>query len=130
MSSQFPVCRTRFVWNSLDRGSGLSQLPGGQRQRVAIAGALALGLKTMLFDEPTSALDPEMSKGVLDVMLDLAEEGMTMVVVSLEMSFVRAAADRVALLDRSALMEVTTAEDFFENSEQERKKVFLSQILH
>jgi polar amino acid transport system ATP-binding protein len=107
-----------------------SQLSGGQQQRVAIARALAMEPKIMLFDEPTSALDPEMIKGVLDVMLDLAQEGMTMVVVSHEMGFVRAAADRVALLDHGSLVEVTTPEDLFENPEEERTKEFLSQILH
>lgn len=107
-----------------------SQLSGGQQQRVAIARALAMEPKIMLFDEPTSALDPEMIKGVLDVMLDLAREGMTMVVVSHEMGFVRAAADRIALLDEGAIVEVTTPHDLFENPEQERTKEFLSQILH
>ena len=107
-----------------------SQLSGGQQQRVAIARALAMDPKIMLFDEPTSALDPEMIKGVLDVMLDLAQEGMTMVVVSHEMGFVRAAADRVALLDHGSLVEVTTPEDLFENPEEQRTKEFLSQILH
>ena len=106
-----------------------SQLSGGQQQRVAIARALAMDPKIMLFDEPTSALDPEMIKGVLDVMLDLAEEGMTMVVVSHEMGFVRAAADRVALLDNGSLVEVTTPENLFTAPEEERTKEFLSQIL-
>jgi len=107
-----------------------SQLSGGQQQRVAIARALAMEPKIMLFDEPTSALDPEMIKGVLDVMLDLAREGMTMVVVSHEMGFVRAAADRVALLDHGSLVEVTTPEKLFAAPEEERTKEFLSQILH
>ncbi len=107
-----------------------SQLSGGQQQRVAIARALAMDPKIMLFDEPTSALDPEMIKGVLDVMLDLAEEGMTMVVVSHEMGFVRAAADRVALLDEGAIVEVTTPEKLFSDPETERTRQFLSQILH
>ena len=106
-----------------------SQLSGGQQQRVAIARALAMDPKIMLFDEPTSALDPEMIKGVLDVMLDLAEEGMTMVVVSHEMGFVRAAADRIALLDKGSLVEVTTPEKLFSAPEEERTKEFLSQIL-
>jgi polar amino acid transport system ATP-binding protein len=112
-------------WNSYP-----SQLSGGQQQRVAIARALAMDPKIMLFDEPTSALDPEMIKGVLDVMLDLAEEGMTMVVVSHEMGFVRAAADRVALLDEGSIVEITTPEKLFSAPEQERTKEFLSQILH
>jgi polar amino acid transport system ATP-binding protein len=106
-----------------------SQLSGGQQQRVAIARALAMDPKIMLFDEPTSALDPEMIKGVLDVMLDLAQEGMTMVVVSHEMGFVRAAADRVALLDEGSIVEITTPERLFRAPEQERTKEFLSQIL-
>ena len=107
-----------------------SQLSGGQQQRVAIARALAMDPKIMLFDEPTSALDPEMIKGVLDVMLQLAEEGMTMVVVSHEMGFVRAAADRIALLDHGSLVEVTTPTKLFEDPEEERTRQFLSQILH
>ncbi|MDZ7845054.1 MAG: amino acid ABC transporter ATP-binding protein [Anaerolineales bacterium] len=107
-----------------------SQLSGGQQQRVAIARALAMDPKIMLFDEPTSALDPEMIKGVLDVMLDLAEEGMTMVVVSHEMGFVRAAADRIAFLDFGELVELTTPEKLFTNPGTERTREFLSQILH
>jgi ABC-type polar amino acid transport system ATPase subunit len=107
-----------------------SQLSGGQQQRVAIARALAMDPKIMLFDEPTSALDPEMIKGVLDVMLDLAEEGMTMVVVSHEMGFVRAAADRVAFLDFGRLVELTTPDELFNNPGTERTQEFLSQILH
>jgi polar amino acid transport system ATP-binding protein len=107
-----------------------SQLSGGQQQRVAIARALAMDPKIMLFDEPTSALDPEMIKGVLDVMLQLAEEGMTMVVVSHEMGFVRAAADRIALLDHGSLVEVTTPTKLFEDPEEERTRQFLGQILH
>jgi len=107
-----------------------SQLSGGQQQRVAIARALAMDPKIMLFDEPTSALDPEMIKGVLDVMLDLAQEGMTMVVVSHEMGFVRAAADRVAFLDNGSLAEVTTPEQLFNAPEEDRTREFLSQILH
>jgi len=106
-----------------------SQLSGGQQQRVAIARALAMEPKIMLFDEPTSALDPEMIKGVLDVMLDLAEEGMTMAVVSHEMGFVRAAADRVALLDEGSIVEVTTPEKLFTAPEKKRTQEFLSQIL-
>ncbi|MGD2148589.1 MAG: amino acid ABC transporter ATP-binding protein [Anaerolineae bacterium] len=107
-----------------------SQLSGGQQQRVAIARALAMDPKIMLFDEPTSALDPEMIKGVLDVMLDLAKEGMTMVVVSHEMGFVRAAADRVVLLDHGSIVEVTTPERLFTAPEEERTRQFLGQILH
>jgi len=107
-----------------------SKLSGGQQQRVAIARALAMDPKIMLFDEPTSALDPEMIKGVLDVMLKLAEEGMTMVVVSHEMGFAKAAADRIALLDEGSIVEITTPEKLFAAPEKERTKQFLSQILH
>jgi polar amino acid transport system ATP-binding protein len=107
-----------------------SQLSGGQQQRVAIARALAMNPKIMLFDEPTSALDPEMIKGVLDVMLDLAEEGMTMVVVSHEMGFVRAAADRVVFMDYGSIVEETTPKLLFTAPKEERTKLFLSQILH
>jgi ABC-type polar amino acid transport system ATPase subunit len=107
-----------------------SQLSGGQQQRVAIARALAMEPKIMLFDEPTSALDPEMIKGVLDVMLELAEEGMTMVVVSHEMGFVRAAADRIILLDNGSVVEEATPEELFTSPKEERTKLFLSQILH
>jgi len=107
-----------------------SQLSGGQQQRVAIARALAMQPKIMLFDEPTSALDPEMIKEVLDVMLDLAKEGMTMVVVSHEMGFVRAAADRVVFMDTGKIIETTTPQEFFTAPKHERTKRFLSQILH
>jgi polar amino acid transport system ATP-binding protein len=107
-----------------------SQLSGGQQQRVAIARALAMQPKIMLFDEPTSALDPEMIKEVLDVMLDLASEGMTMVVVSHEMGFVRAAADRVVFMDNGSIVEVTTPELLFTAPQHERTKRFLGQILH
>jgi polar amino acid transport system ATP-binding protein len=107
-----------------------AQLSGGQQQRVAIARALAMQPKIMLFDEPTSALDPEMIKEVLDVMLELAAEGMTMVVVSHEMGFVRAAADRVVFMDQGKIVETTTPELLFTAPEHERTKRFLSQILH
>jgi polar amino acid transport system ATP-binding protein len=107
-----------------------AQLSGGQQQRVAIARALAMQPKIMLFDEPTSALDPEMIKEVLDVMLDLAAEGMTMVVVSHEMGFVRAAADRVVFMDDGRIVETTTPELLFTAPKEERTKRFLSQILH
>jgi ABC-type polar amino acid transport system ATPase subunit len=106
------------------------QLSGGQQQRVAIARSLAMQPKVMLFDEPTSALDPEMIKEVLDVMLDLAEEGMTMLVVSHEMGFARAAADRVVFMDQGKIIEVTTPELLFTAPKHERTKRFLSQILH
>jgi polar amino acid transport system ATP-binding protein len=107
-----------------------AQLSGGQQQRVAIARALAMQPKMMLFDEPTSALDPEMIKEVLDVMLDLAAEGMTMVVVSHEMGFVRAAADRVVFMDEGQIVEATTPELLFSAPQHERTQRFLSQILH
>ncbi len=107
-----------------------TQLSGGQQQRVAIARALAMDPKIMLFDEPTSALDPEMIKEVLDVMLDLAREGMTMVVVSHEMGFVRAAADRIVFMDAGRVVEDTTPEGLFTAPKHERTKLFLSKILH
>jgi len=106
-----------------------SNLSGGQQQRVAIARALAMDPKIMLFDEPTSALDPEMIKEVLDVMLDLAQEGMTMVCVSHEMGFVRSAADEVVFMDFGKVVEHTTPEGLFNNPQNERTKLFLSQIL-
>jgi polar amino acid transport system ATP-binding protein len=106
------------------------QLSGGQQQRVAIARALAMNPKIMLFDEPTSALDPEMIKEVLDVMLDLAREGMTMVVVSHEMGFARAAAKRAILMDEGQIVEEATPEILFTNPSHERTKAFLSKVLH
>lgn len=105
------------------------QLSGGQQQRVAIARALAMNPKIMLFDEPTSALDPEMIKEVLDVMLDLAREGMTMVVVTHEMGFARAAADRVFFMDHGLIVEENTPEELFSHPKEDRTKLFLSQIL-
>jgi ABC-type polar amino acid transport system ATPase subunit len=107
-----------------------TQLSGGQQQRVAIARALAMNPKIMLFDEPTSALDPEMIREVLDVMLELAQEGMTMVVVSHEMGFARAAADRIVLFDDGVIVEDTTPELLFTQPKHERTRLFLSQILH
>ena len=106
-----------------------NQLSGGQQQRVAIARALAMQPKIMLFDEPTSALDPEMITEVLDVMLDLAKEGMTMVVVSHEMGFVRAAAKRIVFMDEGAVVEETTPEGLFTAPKHERTRQFLSKIL-
>jgi polar amino acid transport system ATP-binding protein len=106
-----------------------AELSGGQQQRVAIARALAMQPKIMLFDEPTSALDPEMIKEVLDVMLALAKEGMTMVVVSHEMGFARNAADRIIFMDEGQIVETNTPDKFFSNPDQERTKRFLSQIL-
>jgi general L-amino acid transport system ATP-binding protein len=105
------------------------QLSGGQQQRAAIARALAMEPKIMLFDEPTSALDPEMIKEVLDAMEELAESGMTMIVVSHEMGFARAVADRMVFMADGEVVEVGTPEHFFENPQEERTKQFLSQIL-
>lgn len=107
-----------------------AQLSGGQQQRVAIARALAMNPKIMLFDEPTSALDPEMIKEVLDVMTSLAKEGMTMLVVSHEMGFARAAAQRVIFMDEGMIIEQATPHNFFENPKEERTRLFLSKILH
>ncbi len=105
------------------------QLSGGQQQRVAIARALAMQPKIMLFDEPTSALDPEMIKEVLDVMKELAESGMTMIVVTHEMGFAREVADRVLFFDFGTIVEEGTPEHFFTNPQHDRTKLFLSQIL-
>ncbi len=105
------------------------ELSGGQKQRVAIARALAMNPKVMLFDEPTSALDPEMVKEVLDVMLDLAKNGMTMMVVSHEMGFARAAADRVIFMDEGQIVEEGTPSDLFDHPKEERTKQFLKHIL-
>src|SRR5512134_4063735 len=106
------------------------QLSGGQQQRVAIARALCMNPKVMLFDEPTSALDPEMIKEVLDVMIDLAKEGMTMIVVTHEMGFAKSVAHRVLFMDYGKIVEGNTPEEFFENPRHERTRLFLSQILH
>jgi polar amino acid transport system ATP-binding protein len=105
------------------------KLSGGQQQRVAIARALAMKPKIMLFDEPTSALDPEMIGEVLDVMIKLAKEGITMIVVTHEMGFAREVADRVIFMDYGAIIEEGTPEHFFKNPTQERTKLFLNQIL-
>ena len=105
------------------------QLSGGQQQRVAIARSLAMKPKVMLFDEPTSALDPEMIKELPDVMIELAEGGMTMIVVTHEMGFARAVADRVVFMADGYIVEVGTPEHFFTNPQEERTKLFLSQIL-
>jgi general L-amino acid transport system ATP-binding protein len=106
-----------------------AQLSGGQQQRVAIARALAMRPRIMLFDEPTSALDPEMIKEVLDVMVELAREGMTMVVVTHEMGFARTVADRVVFMDRGEIVESAPPQAFFEAPKTDRAKLFLSQIL-
>ena len=106
-----------------------SQLSGGQQQRVAIARALCMNPLIMLFDEPTSALDPEMISEVLDVMIDLAQDGMTMIVVSHEMGFARKVADMVVFMDAGEIVESNPPEEFFDNPQNERTKLFLSQIL-
>jgi general L-amino acid transport system ATP-binding protein len=105
------------------------QLSGGQQQRVAIARSLCMRPRIMLFDEPTSALDPEMIKEVLDTMIELAEEGMTMLVVTHEMGFARQVANRVIFMDQGQIVEQNEPEEFFKNPQSERTKLFLSQIL-
>ncbi|MEE4164450.1 MAG: amino acid ABC transporter ATP-binding protein [Desulfocapsaceae bacterium] len=105
------------------------QISGGQQQRVAIARSLCMKPKIMLFDEPTSALDPEMIKEVLDVMVDLAREGMTMIVVTHEMGFAKTVADRVIFMDFGEIVEENKPDEFFDNPQHERTKLFLSQIL-
>lgn len=107
-----------------------AHLSGGQQQRVAIARALAMSPKVMLFDEPTSALDPEMIAEVLDVMRNLAQEGMTMIIVSHEMGFAREVADRVAFMDHGSLLEIATPTNFFANPQHERAQIFLSKVLN
>jgi len=106
------------------------QLSGGQQQRVAIARALCMSPKIMLFDDPTSALDPEMVKEVLDTMVQLAEDGMTMLVVTHEMGFARQVANRIVFMDEGQIVEANTPQAFFDNPQHERTKLFLSQILH
>jgi len=106
------------------------QLSGGQQQRVAIARSLCMNPKIMLFDEPTSALDPEMIKEVLDVMIELAKEGMTMLVVTHEMGFARTVANRVMFMDQGEIIEQNEPQEFFNNPRSDRTKMFLSQILH
>lgn len=115
----------------LDKANAFpAQLSGGQQQRVAIARALAMNPKLMLFDEPTSALDPEMIREVLEVMLDLAKEGITMIVVTHEMGFARAAADQVVFMDKGTIIEQAAPDVFFSNPVQDRTRNFLSQILN
>jgi general L-amino acid transport system ATP-binding protein len=106
------------------------ELSGGQQQRVAIARSLCMSPKIMLFDEPTSALDPEMVKEVLDTMVSLAEDGMTMICVTHEMGFARQVANRVIFMDQGQIVEANTPDEFFRNPRHERTKLFLSQILH
>jgi general L-amino acid transport system ATP-binding protein len=106
-----------------------AQLSGGQQQRVAIARSLCMQPKVMLFDEPTSALDPEMIKEVLDSMIDLAESGMTMIVVTHEMGFARTVADKMVFMDEGNIVEAAPPEKFFSHPESERTQLFLSQIL-
>jgi general L-amino acid transport system ATP-binding protein len=105
------------------------QLSGGQQQRVAIARSLCMNPKIMLFDEPTSALDPEMITEVLDVLTELAQEGMTMICVTHEMGFARKAADTIVFMDRGEIVEVAPPETFFKNPTTDRARLFLSQIL-
>jgi ABC-type polar amino acid transport system ATPase subunit len=107
-----------------------AELSGGQQQRVAIARALCMTPKIMLFDEPTSALDPEMVKEVLDTMIGLAEDGMTMLCVTHEMGFARSVADRIVFMDRGEIVEEAQPDDFFRNPRHERARDFLGQILH
>ena len=115
----------------LDQGNKFpGQLSGGQQQRAAIARALCMEPKIMLFDEPTSALDPEMIKEVLDVMVDLANGGMTMIVVTHEMGFAKTVADRMVFMDEGKIVEEASPDKFFNNPESDRTKLFLSQILH
>jgi general L-amino acid transport system ATP-binding protein len=106
------------------------QLSGGQQQRVAIARALCMSPKIMLFDEPTSALDPEMVKEVLDTMVGLAEDGMTMLCVTHEMGFARQVANRIVFMDVGQIVAMNSPQEFFANPQHERTKLFLSQILH
>ena len=106
------------------------QLSGGQQQRAAIARALCMEPKIMLFDEPTSALDPEMIKEVLDVMIELADEGMTMICVTHEMGFAKSVADKVIFMDKGSIIEDCSKQDFFETERSERTKQFLEKILH
>lgn len=106
------------------------QLSGGQQQRVAIARSLCMNPRIMLFDEPTSALDPEMISEVLDTMISLAEEGMTMIVVTHEMGFAKTVADRVLFMDQGEIIEQAPPQEFFDNPQSDRTKLFLSQILH
>jgi polar amino acid transport system ATP-binding protein len=132
-----PMAESREIGRALLTRVGLGdkcdtypgKLSGGQQQRVAIARALAMKPALMLFDEPTSALDPEVTGEVLDVMEELAHEGMTMIVVTHEMGFARKAADRVVMMDGGVIIEEGTPEHFFEAPEQERTKQFLSKIL-
>ncbi len=123
-----PGCWTE--WASPNRPTKYpGQLSGGQQQRTAIARALAMEPKIMLFDEPTSALDPEMIKEVLDVMRELAQSGMTMIVVTHEMGFAREAADRLVMFDEGQIVEAASPDEFFDNPKEDRTKLFLSQIL-
>ena len=126
--------KAKEVLEQVGLGDRLTHLPkelsGGQQQRVAIARSLAMKPNIMLFDEPTSALDPEMIKEVLDVMIDLAEGGMTMIVVTHEMGFAKTVADRMVFMDEGRIVEQAVPEKFFNNPESDRTKLFLSQILN
>ena len=126
---QSPQCRApRRIPEQARKFPG--QLSGGQQQRVAIARSLCMSPRIMLFDEPTSALDPEMVKEVLDTMLALAEEGMTMICVTHEMGFARQAADRVVFMDAGCIVETNTPDEIFDQPQNERARQFLAQILH
>jgi general L-amino acid transport system ATP-binding protein len=116
------------LWEQADKYP--SQLSGGQQQRAAIARSLCMTPRIMLFDEPTSALDPEMVKEVLDTMVLLAEEGMTLLCVTHEMGFARQVADRVVFMDAGEIVEISEPQEFFEHPHQERTRLFLSQVLH
>ena len=124
--------RGRIVVNGTELTRDLKKIDqsGGQQQRVAIARALCMNPEIMLFDEPTSALDPEMIKEVLDVMVGLAEEGMTMVCVTHEMGFARSVADRIVFMDKGEIVEIGTPQEFFHAPKSDRTRLFLSQILN
>ena len=127
--SEAKVLLERVGIGAAGRSKLPAQLSGGQQQRVAIARALAMKPKVMLFDEPTSALDPEMINEVLDVMVDLAQDGMTMIVVTHEMGFARKAADRVVFMADGRIVEEATPEEFFTNPKSDAAKDFLSKLL-
>ena len=126
--TQYSICEGAIkIPEQADKYPG--QLSGGQQQRVAIARSLAMKPNIMLFDEPTSALDPEMIKEVLDVMIDLAEGGMTMIVVTHEMGFAKEVADQMIFMDEGMIVEKSDTNEFFANPKSDRTKLFLSQIL-
>ena len=128
-AEEFAIKRLQRVQILAQAQTFPGQLSGGQQQRVAIARALCMEPKIMLFDEPTSALDPEMIKEVLDVMVDLANQGMTMIVVTHEMGFAKEVADEVIFMDEGMIVERAETKEFFANPKSDRTKLFLSQIL-